>query len=312
MSQDRYSLFPCEFYYAGPTTLHLGQIMSVGVRPDSKKSVIVPAGMIDPQAVILAHADPRVVITTDDLLTALTPVSITAGLACPTGALLQYQKRSDGGTFAGGATNTLLTSKKGFLYPKSLSADQDDEKGCVLELEFAAQWDGSTSGTPALPVPPLVIAVNAALTGAADFNSRYYMGPVYANAVLQDGVAGWKIDFGIEYKTRRFNGDVWPQVGSIVKRTPRLSYRIMKTDLMSVVGSLFNAAAPGAIALYARAGSSGAARVSDATAGHVKITAATSAWAAEEWEVEGEDDATVTVGVDVTGTLALSTASTIP
>lgn len=312
MSQDRYSLFPCQVTYTGPTTLTLAQILSLGIRAGNKKATIIPAGMIDPQAIMLVNADPRCVIGTDDLGTALTAISISAGLACSGGGLFQFQKRADGGTFVGAGANVTLTSTKGFIWPSSITADQDDEKGVQLDLEYAAQWDGTSSGTPALPNPPLAIATAANLTGAAAFVARYFLGPVYLGASILDGVIGWKVDPGIEYRVKRFSGDVWAQTGSIYLRKPRLSFRVNKVDIAGTVTSLFNASFGSPVNFYCRKGAAGGARVSDATSQHIKITAATGAWSAEDWQVEGEDDTTVTIGVDVTGTLAANLASTIP
>lgn len=306
---DRYSIYPASLGAA--TTLNLQQIDGVNLRSGVKKDVIIPGGLIDPSAVMLLGGEPIVNFKTPDISTVLTAVSLVNGLLCATAAsLIQFQKRLSGGTFAGTLAHVALTNKLGFLVPKKLSVTQD--KPAELELDYHCLYDGTTSGTPAQPVQPLTIAINQTLVSTPQFNTRHYQGPVYANAAQMPGIEGWDIDFGIEVKRLPTDGDLWSRVISIVSRKPKLTCKVSDAAAANTVGSFFNAALPGALAFYLRLGAAGGARVADATAAHVKITAATGAWHTETMDVQGEGDASTNIEADITGTLAYSAASTIP
>jgi len=315
MAQNRYGLYPATLTYGGgtPTTLDVQQLGRVGIRANAKRDVIVPSGNVDPSAVIFASGEPEVDWETDDLATVLAVVTPTAGLNCTGGAVFQAQQRADGGTFAGGSTNVAITSKKGFCYPKRLSAKANEPGGAKLQLAYAALYDGTTSGVPALPVAPLVLAAGQALVSTPAFNARFYFGPVYLNAAAVGGVEDWDLDFGIEFKTKLLDGDLWPQVGSIISRKPKLSLTAVDgVTANAIAASLFNAPLAGALALYLRKGAAGGARVADATVGHLKLTIATGAANLESLDIQGQEDGTFKVSVEATGTIAVSTASAIP
>jgi len=156
------------------------------------------------------------------------------------------------------------------------------------------------------------MTVLQSLVGAPTFTGRYYLGPIYLAAAPLASIVGFAIDFGITFSTMRADGDLWPQVGSIVKREPKIRFKIKKVDYANTVGSLFNANPAAALNFYLRLFAAGGARIADSITSHIKIAAATSAWNADDFEVVDEQDATVTVQVNVTGTLAATLASAIP
>ncbi|HWB13344.1 MAG TPA: hypothetical protein VG826_29230 [Pirellulales bacterium] len=311
MAQQRYSIYPASLTSTGPVTTNLQQIHGVSIKPDSRKDEIIPGGAIDRAAVILQGAAPVVSFKTHDLATIFGVLSPSAGLVCAAGTnLIQYQKRADGGTFASGSSHVVLTNKKGFLVPKRLSASQD--RPVELELDLWCLWDGSTSGTPAVAVPPLTIATASALTSTPAFESEYYMGPVYANSVQLPAVSNWEIDFGIDYQAKAFDGDLWPQTGTIISRKPKITVTSTDDSQAGTIGSFFNAALPGTLALYCRIGVAGASRSSDASTVHAKFSVTTGAWNVSSLDGDGQDDAMLKADIEPTSTLAVSMASAIP
>jgi hypothetical protein len=307
---DRYSMYPAQFTYAGPTTLNVQEMHGFSIKPNAKKDEVYLGGNVDPSAFILQSAEPVANIKTHDVKTVLTAVSLTAGLATIATSTIQSQKRADGGVFAGGSTNTIYTNKKGFLLPKRLTASVD--RPAELELEFWGLWDGSTTGSPALPIPPFVIATLQALVTSPAFNDEWFLGPVYANGVQIPGIKEFNVDFGLEYKTLIADGDLYPQVGSIVKRRPKKDTKTTDAAQAGTVGSFFNAATPGTLAFYLRHGVAGAARSSDASTVHIKISAAAGAWDVSDVSGDGSDDVMTSINIDPTGTLAINMASAIP
>lgn len=303
MANERYSLFPASFTYAGPTTMNLLQMLRDEVRPEVTRDVVIPAGGLDAGAVIISHAEPKARLQTSDLTTFFGAVSASAGLGGITAAAFRRQRRADGGTFAGGSTNVTVTATKGFLYPDSISAEQDNPQGAVLEAIFAALYDGTNA--------PLVANTGQALSLTPTFTSKFYLGPVYVNGVQVDGVMSSRVQFGIDFQYGPMNGDVYPRVGSIVARRPVLSFTTKYVDQIATA-ALFGAAPAGTVAFYYWKGVSGGTRVAVASTVHCKLSVASGEWDSEDVSVQEHDDGTATITITPTATLAAAVASAIP
>jgi hypothetical protein len=237
-------------------------------------------------------------------------VSPSVGLACPTGGTVQFQKRVDGGAFAGTLSHVILTSTKGMLVPKTLSCDQDQDGGAELDLDYYAQYDGTLTANQ--PTVPLAIATSQTLVDTPTFLSKYFLGPIYLGAGLITAIVGWSLDFGLTYQTKRADGDLWPQVGSIVKRIPIFTFKILNTAYASTVSSLFVANPGSALTFYLRQGTSGGARLADNAASHIKLATATSGWCVDKMAVSNQDDVTTTILVYPTAAVSVSIVSTVP
>lgn len=307
MAANRYGAYGCSVVSSGPTTTTFTQVRGIGVRPGSRRTELVPAGALERGAVISATRDPIVTIETGDLATVLGLVSPTTGLSCTGGATFRYQKRSAQSTFASGSSHETLTSTVGYLYLDSLGASQDAADGAACSLMYVPLYDGSTD--------PLVHNTSQSLSaGTPAYVSQYYMGPIYANGSQVEGCVGWSVRNLLQFSTFRGDGDVYPRLGSIVSRTPQVSFTFRNVaGITSVIGGLFNAAAPGTLAFYLAKGAPGATpRVSYASSAHVKLSMSAADWGADSIDVRESDDANITVTVYPTVAVAISAASAIP
>ena len=299
----RYGIYPASF--TNGTPWHLNQVDSVDVRFGPNKTDVIPGGNVDRSAVMMVTGDPRISFSTSDVLTALTNCTMTAGYNASAGATIRYQQRADGGTFSGGSTFSLVSATKGFLYPTTLTAQNGDAGGARIDLEFVALYDGTNAA--------LTASVSQAVASPTPaFNSKYFMGPVYANGTQIDGVQSVTIQTGMAYTLAIADGELWARVGSIVTRRPTIQFTMLKVDYYSNFSSLFNNSVPGTIACYFARGVDGGARVSYASASHVKISAATGSWSPDNVSVREDGDAMMSVTVMPTGTLSTSVASAIP
>ena len=243
-------------------------------------------------------ADPEVTIKTRDVKTLLDATGVTLGLGGITAATLRFQQRADGSSYQSGSNHMTYTATAGYLKPSRLSADQDSRDGAELEAMFFPLWDGSTK--------PLVVNVSQSLSVSPAFNQLYYLGPAYLNGSEIGGVVGVDVDFGIDYRVVRENGEAYARKGVVAGASPKISIRLLKAAYAATT-ALFGYALPGTLAVYFQKGVHGSDRVAAATAGHIKITAASGDMTPSQIRVANEDDATVTLEVLPTAALGYST-----
>ena len=300
---NRYGVYTCSVNDG--SAKNFTQMKSWNARTQSQKDRIIPGGAVDPSATMLKMAEPQVELVTTDLVSLITThsVSLSAGLNCTGGGTFRLQQRTDGGTFTGSNNNVSYTSTKGYLYPTRISGRQDDD-GIEATLRYCALWDGSTE--------PLVR--NTAVTYASltpTFVSNFYLGPVYVNGTIINGITSVTIDTGLDFQPFRHSGETYARAGSIITRQPVITFEMLEAE-SAVLGTLFNAALAGTIAVYFQKGSDGGSRVAAASTVHCKISATAGAWGTDNVTVSHPGDGTVTVMVQPTSTLSAQTASAIP
>lgn len=304
MATSRYTIYPASFVYAGPTTLNLRQLIECGVKAGTDKEIIVPGGAIDPSAVILNFADPRIALRTHDFSAVLGAISISAGLACTGGYTNRLQARVDSATvvLTGGVT---LTGSRAFTFIKAITDEQD--KPAEMELENVPLWDETYSG--GLPVPPVVPtgSVNMSAHTTPTFNSCYWMGPTVIGSTELPGVVRRRVDPGVNFNVKRSSGQVYAPHGAIIQRKPMLSLTVLKADYAATMVHLFNAVMAGGsdhVKFWYLKGVHGGARVALTTAAHMYVDVVTGAWNPEEITVTHPDDAHVTINIQATGTIS--------
>ena len=307
-SAQRFGLFSCSTISGSAVTTIFTQIDSFDIIPGASRSRIYVAGSVDPKAHIEAFSDPRIRFGTRDQATYWGVVSPTTGLALTgAGATFRLQERESlAGVF--GATNAgdTFTVAQGIVIPQSISAQQDDAEGAIIESELVCESNGSV-----LPIVKntAVDISSGSLTPA--FVSQFFMGPVYVNGSEIPGIISTRVDFGIQYSSKRTSGQVYPTLGAIVQRSPMISITTLKADATTAL-AMFLRALSGTIAVYFWKAADAGNRIAVATTSNLKISAAAGSWGEDSISVKSLDDATTTISIMPTGTLALSVASAIP
>lgn len=301
---NRYSLYSVLLNAA----VDLTQVDSWSLKPNQQRANIIPGGSIDPAHIGIASAQPTISLTTRDFSTLFASASISAGLSCTESSTFIAQKRADGATFTAAATSghITLTAAKGFYYPTTISASQDDTDGAQVEGDFIPLWNTTTD--------PVVLNADQAINAfsAPAFSSRYFLGPVYHAGSEIAGVTSISVDTGIRYEAKAFSGDPFPTVGSIITREPRLSITVADIDAADSLTTLFGSAITTGLIIYLQKGVTSGTRVAVSTEEHVKITAASGDWSLDDASISGNDDGSVTFSSVPTTTLALVTNSAIP
>jgi hypothetical protein len=294
---ERYSIYPGVI---NGGSLNLQQISGVDISPGTSKAMIVPGGAIDTAAVPTVSADPSVTITTDDLGTVLGGVSLTVGLAISSASSFQFQQREDQGIFSSSAVHHIITVQKGFLAISSITSNQDDEGGATCQLALTALYNGS--------VDPLV-PTTAALTSTPAFTGRYFHGPVYHNSSQVEGIISTTVNPGLVFTARRVDGAVYPSVGAITLRQPTITFTTLKTAATGLA-NMFHQAITSNLSVYFLKGVTSGTRVGDST--NIKISCTAGDWSQDTISVSDNGDATVSITVRPTSTLAVSTVSSNP
>lgn len=306
MSQDRYSGYSSSHVHAGGT-LALTQLRRCAIN-NGKEVIEVPAmGDIDRKAVCMSHANPEVMLKSADLATVFGTVSPTVGLKCNGTSVFRYQLRADGGVFDSGNTHLLVSSTSGFLCVESVQAQRDDANdGAFAELKFYPQWGGL------LNTAPLIVTTPSAIGGTAPaFGSQFFMGPVYLGSTELENLISCKVEFGLAYTRKTGSGDPWARRGSIYKRRPVFTFVFEKLPNVNSA-AMFTASVGETLAAYFWKGAMGSARVAVDGGVHCKVSATAGEWGAEDITVEDEDDATTTIRVSPTNTVAVAVNSNIP
>lgn len=291
MAFNRYGIYCANF--AGPL---LRDVTSMGFQSNSKKSLVIPGGLVNPQSIVLCCADPVWMLQTRALATLFGPLSFTSGYPIipdtTSPAIMQFQQRDTGGTFKGsGNYHVTGTSESGVLFLESIMAAQDDEKGAMANLRYVfLSVDGFTQ--------PIEFDVAATLPTTPTYQDIWYMGRVRVGQIgssLTNFVGTVKVELrsGIDFRSPRADGAVYPVNGSI--HTTFNEMRITSLDLNArnfmlntpwhngfVAGAAFN--------VYLQKGIHGGARVADNVAEHIVVTAAAGDWTTESLQVQETDD----------------------
>jgi len=279
----------------------LKQIRRTSYRSQAKILTGRMSGAVDPSAKFLQEAQPRATFDCEDLAGLLTLISVTAGLYVSGSTVtLPWNKRANGGTWAGGSANDVLSGTSCLAVITSISGAQGDD-GVVGSIELAfLSTDGQT--------PPIAASVNNALASQA-YNAWYAMGPFYVDSSQLSQVKSTRVDPGVEMMAKMYDGDVYPRLTFIQARNPAVEVEFENFDALYAQTPI--AAAMTNCAVYYRKRVVGGTFVSDATAAHVKLSLGTGIKICNTAEGSGHENATASLRFEGL-LLSSSTASPIP
>lgn len=223
------------------------------------------SGGVAPQQSDIVSGEPVVSITSGDIVTVLDGVDSVAGLAVSAGTVtIPIKNRAAGGLFASGSNHHTVSATHGLLVPVSITANQDDEDGAKIQLEFHA---ASSTGL----VDP--ITHNASQSaGSQTFTAVHDLGPVKVNGTAITGIKSVTVNFGINVNKQRYSGFPFAQLYGMTINEVRPSIEFDFED----VGSLHSFATFTALSttcvVYLRKRTAGGLRVAEATEEHIALT----------------------------------------
>lgn len=225
-----------------------------------------PDGLADPQYVALGGAEPKFKFTTTKLATALAAIGIDGLAIDGTSAALAMwlQKVSNLGIRASGSTHWKLSFADGLVVPRTLDAPSLDELAKISYEGFAISTDGTTH--------PVTVAGSAALLGTPSADEGFVPGYVDVNGTDINGVQSINIDFGIEVRVYRGDGEAYPTFVAIMTRKPVINFTTNDVTALTTIGAAGAAVSASDITVFLRKVSEGAVRVAAATTEHISFT----------------------------------------
>lgn len=230
---------------------------------------LVEGGSGRPQKTLVATAEmtPVFTVETKAIASALAITGV-AGVRITSGNTLSFwlQKCQAGGTRVSASEHVKCVINEGILVPARINARQG--AAATLTLTCYAVTDG-TNG-------PTVYTGSQAYTAPSVSSEVFTIGPAKINGTEVFGVKSLDINFGLNVKTDRGSGSVYPQLVYIVDINPTISFS--STDLAALVtfnsASSPTGAAQGATdsVVYLRKMEHDAATYSDASTQHLSFT----------------------------------------
>lgn len=290
---ERFSTFPAIF-----DAVTLTDVVNVTPSAEIKKIVATPGGSLDPGKIAGIARDPVVALSCLNLAQ-LANISPILGLACSSSVKIQFQQRADGGAFQSGSNHVTMTSAKGMLLPESIQAQQDDQSPALLQLKYYGLKSGST--------PAMAINLSQALTGTPAVAKIFKLGPVVIDGVILGGVQRSQVNFGLQYTTKRANGDTDPSVGSIVKRSATAEISAANISLANAADFDLIACATSIVVYFLDANELPASNA------HIAITfPAGSTYELADVPAQGEQDAETRLMITAKGSVSVSTTAPYP
>lgn len=252
---ERYSSYPCVF-----NTLAITDAIDTDLQFGTNVIDEIAGGSLDVLKSAVANAEPSVSINCLNLAH-LATISPTLGLHISAAACyIQYQRRTNGGAFAG-TGDLLLKSMQGFLNPISIQASQDSNQAARLALQFIPEYDGTN---------PTIDIVSDTLESAPAIGAMFRLAKVVVAGTTVRGNQSTRVDFGIDYRVTRADGDIFARVGGIYGRRPRITIESKNLQgFLALTGTTRTQLGGNVVAYFKKEG------VANGTGEHVSVTLTT-------------------------------------
>ena len=251
---------PSQFY---------GQIESSSPSPQLQEVLATGGNYTNPLFVGIRGGNPVVTFRTPQVSTLLGEAGLLGVDLSAGNTDLWYRKATHLGTLVAAATagHTRMRIAKAFMYLRSITAGHQKES--TADATILATFDGTNA--------PIVPAGSTALAGTAASAEHFCLGPVKINGSLVDGIEDATIDMGVSLRIKGDSSQAYPTFAGIRSVSPTISLRGTALEPWTNYG--LTGTALSSFSLYLRKVTadvaSGAMYVADATAVHVKFTAAT-------------------------------------
>lgn len=186
--------------------------------------------------------------------------SLTGGLT------LWAQKTAAGGTRAGVTSHRKYNMTAGLLYPDSLTVEHQGD--AVLGYNAIAAWDGTND--------PVAITDSQSLPAGIADDERWSLGPITLGSVVISQVRSLSLNFGIDAVSEGSDGEIWDRYVYIRRIQPIITIRGIDIEWFKAANIPLTGlnATHATTSIFLRKRADGGSFVADATADHIKFTAA--------------------------------------
>jgi len=292
-AMQNYGVYPAVF-----DGLTINHMLSVGFTTNVQKLIARAGGSIDPKLIAEVARENEIRMTTGDIGTVLTSVSIINGLLVTTSGEIQYQKRKDGGAFVTTAEHVTLNSTRGMLLPRTITSSQDSQEAAALELSYIPFRVGSNA--------PFIVNVGESLTGSPAVNLLYKQGPVVFEGTTLFDIQDSMTDFGLTFEQWRGSGETAATTGSITLREPKMEFTARNLELLGSLGGGLTGMTTGITQYYRRDG------YADNSGNHIAISFSAGTYEITDVTGQGEKSVDQKVTVMGVGQAAITIGTTIP
>lgn len=264
------------------------QISDARFSPNNRIAPAFTSAGITPSALYLMEGAPRHAMTSMDLAGVLGAISATAGLNVTSGAgVFPWNKRADGGTFAGATSHFTLTSAEFFSWIESLAGGTKEDAQAVVNTVFRST-DGQTA--------PVTANTGQSLS-AAGFGAVYRLALVKLNngggLTQVTGAMRATVNFGITVRPKELtDGEIFPTAWYLTRQVPFMDLEFNDLDKNDEAnfGLLFQTLTGVQVFFQKRA--AGGTLVSSATAEHVQCSFADAINDVQQLSGSNDGDAT--------------------
>jgi len=250
-----------------PTQFY-GQVESSTPSPQLQELLATAGNYTQPLFLGVRGAQPQVSFRTPQLATLLAEAGLFGADLTAGNVDVYYRKAVNRGTLIAAATtsHTRLRIAKAMMYLRQISAGHQRE--AIGDATILATYDGTNA--------PIVPAGSLALAGTATSAEHFCLGPVSINGSAIDGIDDCTIDLQPTLRTRGDASQPYPTFNGVRSIAPVITLR--GAALEPWVNYGLNGIALSALIVYLRKVNtdvgSGNMYVLDATAQHIKFTAA--------------------------------------
>ncbi|MEK6799382.1 MAG: hypothetical protein AABZ12_10485 [Planctomycetota bacterium] len=220
-----------------------------------------------------------------DLVVALAQVPLTGKkIGDLSGGLTFYAgKHQSGGTRATGAAHRKYVFLDGIAYLTRLTAGHQAD--AELGLGAIAAFDGAND--------PVAMTENVSLPAGIADTDRFTLGPITIAGLALQQFRSLSVDFGVQAKSEGSESETWDRYTHIERIIPEITIRGVRLDWLKTANVPLLGKAPthANTAIYLRKRKVGGAYEPDASAVHVKLTAAGIATVETPVDAQGVDAA---------------------
>lgn len=279
----------------------LPHVSDVQVSANIERAKFWRSGSIDPSFVAEINRKPEASISTPDLSSVLSNISLTTGLEFSTLAKLQFQRQLGGALSAANAgTHFTVKATKGCVYIDEISASQDDKNAAMAKLMVQGLKDPGNDDKAFEPL------ADQNLSGSLSFPGAYTLGPIWLSinstwAQLR-GSTSHSVKPGINFQRVPADGDSAAETYTFINREPVVE--VEGKNLWLAGGSQLGMFPIDAVVVFFRRLKSGGGFYADSDTEHISISGASGGGMNyEQITVSGEQNAAPRYAIHLTGQL---------
>lgn len=223
-------------------------------------------GRLERDFLALSKVDPRVTFKTQGIGKALAGLGGGAGLVidgASAACTMWIQRLQNLGSRTSGSAHDKYVIADGLIVPRTVELSSNALGSIGYEI-FPASTDGTTH--------PITRTTSQALAGSPTSNEGFVCGPIVVNGTTINGIVSATIDFGIEVKVERADGQIYVTFVWKDKMKPSITFNTLDVSAIGTVGMAGLTISSSDVVVYGQKVTEHGGRVAAATGEHLSFT----------------------------------------